>query len=142
MQWHYPLGHLSFPKLKALAELGEIPKRLANVKPPKCAGCIFGAMTKVAWKGKEDQRHIFIATKPGECVSVDQMISTQVRFIAQLKGKLTHDRYKAATIFLVDHYSRLRFVHLMRDLTSEETINAKLAFEQYAREFCCTSRQK
>ena len=119
--------------MKTLAELGEIPKRLAKVVPPKCAGCIFGAMTKVAWKGKEDQRHIFIATKPGECVSVDQMISTQVGFIAQLKGKLTRDRYKAATIF-VDHYSRLRFVHLMRDLTSEETINAKLAFEQYARD--------
>jgi hypothetical protein len=133
MRWHYRLGHLSFPKLKTLAELGEIPKRLAKVVPPKCAGCIFGAMTKVAWKGKEDQRHIFVATKPGECVSVDQMISTQVGFIAQLKGKLTRDRYKAATIF-VDHYSRLRFVHLMRDLTSEETINAKLAFEQYARD--------
>ena len=80
MRWHYRLGHLSFPKLKLLAQLGEIPKRLANVHPPKCAGCIFGAMTKVAWKGKEDQRHIFIATKPGECVSVDQMISTQVGF--------------------------------------------------------------
>ena len=133
MRWHYRLGHLSFPKLKTLAELGEIPKRLAKVVPPKCAGCIFGAMTKVAWKGKAEQRHIFVATMPGECVSVDQMISTQVGFIAQLKGKLTRDRYKAATIF-VDHYSRLRFVHLMRDLTSEETINAKLAFEQYARD--------
>ena len=131
MRWHYRLGHLPFSKLKLLAQLGEIPKRLAKVTPPKCAGCIFAAMTKVPWKGKEDQRHIFTATKPGECVSVDQMISTQVGFIAQLKGKLTRNRYKAATIF-VDHFSRLRFVHLMRDLSSEETISEKLAFEQYA----------
>ena len=133
MRWHYRLGHLPFSKLQLLAQLGEIPKRLAKVVAPKCAGCIFAAMTKVPWKGKEDQCHIFTATKPGECVSIDQMISTQVGFIAQLKGKLTRDRYKAATIF-VDHFSRLRFVHLMRDLSSEETINAKLAFEQYARD--------
>jgi hypothetical protein len=132
MHWHYRLGHLPFSKLKLLAQLGEIPKRLAKVVAPKCAGCIFAAMTKVPWKGKEKQHHIFTATKPGECVSVDQMISTQVGFIAQLKGKLTRDRYKAATVF-VDHFSRLRFVHLMRDLSSEETIHAKLAFEQYAR---------
>ena len=125
MRWHYRLGHLPFAKLKILAKLGEIPKRLAKVFPPKCAGCIFGAMTKMPWRSR--------ATKPGECVSVDQMISTHVGFIAQLKGKLTRDRYKAATIF-VDHYSRLRFVHLMRNLSSEETINAKLAFEQYARD--------
>ena len=43
------------------------------------------------------------------------MVSTQVGFFAQLKGKLTVQRYHGATIF-VDHYSRLRFVHLMRIL--------------------------
>ena len=40
MSWHYRLGHLSFAKLKLLALLGEIPKRLANVKPPMCAGVL------------------------------------------------------------------------------------------------------
>ncbi len=34
MHWHYRLGHLSFPKLKALANIGEIPKHLANMLPP------------------------------------------------------------------------------------------------------------
>ena len=88
-------------------------------------GCRLQSAGAGACSGFEVQRfHIFVATKPGECVLVDQMISTQVGFIAQLKGKLTRDRYKAATIFV--------FVHLMRDLTSEETINAKLAFEEYA----------
>ena len=91
-------------------------------------------MTKVPWRGKEDQtKQIFVATAPGQCVSVDQMISTQVGFVAQLKGKLTTKRYRAATIF-VDHYSRLRYVHLMQSLTSEETCAAKRAFELFAQQ--------
>jgi hypothetical protein len=62
---------------------------------------------------------------------VDQMVSTQVGFYAQMTGKLTNRRYRGATIF-VDHYSRLRFVHLMQDLKSDKTIKAKRAFEQFA----------
>ena len=132
MRWHYRLGHLPFVKLQQLAKNGEIPRRLAKVTPPKCAGCIFGAMTKKKWRDNtQDTHHIFVATKPGECVSVDQMISTQVGFVAQLKGRLTTQRYRAATIF-VDHYSRVRYVHLMQSLTSIETIAAKRAFERFA----------
>jgi hypothetical protein len=53
MHWHYRLGHLPFVKLKQLALNGEILKKLVKVKPPKCAGCLFGAMTKIPWRGKE-----------------------------------------------------------------------------------------
>jgi hypothetical protein len=74
---------------------------------------------------------VFVATKEGQCVSVDQMISMQLGFIAQLKGTLTKKRYTVATIF-VDHYSRLKYVHLMTRLTSEETIEAKQAFKHFA----------
>ncbi len=70
---------------------------------------------------------MFVATKAGQCVSVDQLISTQVGFIAQLKVTLTKKRYTAATIFVV-HYSRLKYNHLMTKLTSEETMEAKQAF--------------
>jgi hypothetical protein len=59
------------------------------------------------------------------------MISTQVGFIVQLKGTLTRKRYTAATIF-IDHNLRLKYVHLMTRLTSEETIEAKQAFEHFA----------
>ena len=38
MHWHYWLGRQSFPKLKFLAKIGEIPKYLANVPLPVCAG--------------------------------------------------------------------------------------------------------
>jgi hypothetical protein len=47
MRWHYHLGHSPFVKLKQLALNGEISKKLVKVKPPKCAGCLFGAMTRI-----------------------------------------------------------------------------------------------
>jgi hypothetical protein len=84
-------------------------------------------------QGSKASHEVFITTKPGECVSVEQMTLTEVGFYAQLKGKLTNKRYKPATVF-VNHLSHLRFVHLQLDASSEETIVAKLAFEQYAAE--------
>jgi hypothetical protein len=135
MRWHHCLGHLSFPKLKKLASNGKIPKRLAKVKPPVCAGCLFGAMTKVPWQGKEGEsdHKVFVAAKPRQIVSVDQMISTQVGFIAQLKGGLTKQRYTAAMVF-TDHYSRLQYIYLMTRLTLQETVDAKRAFEHFAKQ--------
>jgi hypothetical protein len=127
MHWHYRLG------LKQLTLNGEIPKKLAKVKPPKCAGCLFGAMTKIPWRGRETKasHEVFIATKLGECISVEQMTLTEVGFYAQMKGKLTKKQYRCATVF-VDHYSRLRFVHLQVDDSSVKTAAAKRAFETFA----------
>ncbi len=74
MRWHYRLGHASFATLKKMAQNGEIPKRFAKVLPPKCVGCLFGAMTKIPWRGKESKasHEVFVATKPGECILVDK----------------------------------------------------------------------
>jgi hypothetical protein len=131
MCWHYRLGHLSFCKLKQLTLNGKIPKKLTKVLPPRCAGCLLGAMTKLPWQGKETKANhkVFVATKPGECILVGQMTSMEVGFYAQLKGRLTKKYYKCATIF-VNHFSRLRFVYLQLDNKSDETLAAKLAFEQ------------
>jgi hypothetical protein len=91
-------------------------------------------MTKVAWQtSKSNSGEIYQATRPGECVSVDQLQSMQAGFIAQLKGRLTTRRYTAATVF-VDHYSHLRYIHLMSSMSSQETTEAKRAFEQFAAE--------
>jgi len=124
MRWHYRLGHLTFAKLKQLALNGEILKKLVKITPPKCAGCLFSAMTKIPWRGKETKasHEVFITTNLGDCVSVDQMTSTEVRFFAQMKGKLTKRRYRCATIF-VDHFS-----------CSAETLGDKRAFETFAAE--------
>jgi hypothetical protein len=135
MRWHYRLRHKSFSRHKNLALNGEIPTRLANVRPPRCAGCLFGAMTKVPWrtKGHHNIDHpVFPATKPGECVSVDHMQSTEPGFYGQAKGALIKTCFRNATIF-IDHYSHLKFVYLMTtNLTSKETIDAKRAFERFA----------
>jgi hypothetical protein len=133
MRWHYRLEHLPFIKLKQLALNGEIPKKLAKVKPHKCVSCLFGAMTKISWRDKETKasHEVFIATKPGECVSVDQMTSTEVGFYAQMKGKLTKKHDRCATVF-IDHYSCIRFVHLQVDNSSVKTVAAKHAFETFA----------
>jgi hypothetical protein len=135
MHWHYRLGHLTFDKLKQLALNGKIPKKLAHIKPPKCAGCLFGTMTKIPWCGKESKssHKAFVTTKLGKTVSVDQMVSTKVGFFAQLKGKLTKKWYWCCTIF-VDHYSRLHFVHNQIDDSSIETVATKHAFEKFAAE--------
>ena len=130
MRWHYRLGHASFATLTKMAQGREILKPLAKVQPPKCPGRLFGAMTKIPWRGKESKasHEVFVATKPGECILVDQMVTTQVGFYAQMTGKLTTRRYRGATIF-VDHFSRVRFIHLMQDSSSVKTIKAKRAFE-------------
>jgi hypothetical protein len=90
-------------------------------------------MTKVPWKGQEtsSDHQVFVATKAGHCISVDQLISMQVGFIAQLKGSLTKKQYTAATVF-VNHYSKLKYIHLMTKLTSEEKMEAKLVFKHFA----------
>ncbi len=129
------MGHLSFQKLKQLALNGELPKKLSKFKPPKCAGCLFGAMTKLPWRGKESasSHKIFIAAKPGEIVSVNQTEFTEVDFFAQLKGSVTKKRYRYCTVF-VDHFSRLRFVHLQIEDSPAETMLAKQAFDKFAAE--------
>jgi uncharacterized protein with PIN domain len=51
----------------------------------------------------------------------------------QLKGRLTTQRYNSAMVF-VDHYSRLQYIHLMTAMTLKQTIEAKIAFERFAKE--------
>ena len=107
MRWHYHLGHLPFGRLQQLARNGGIPKKLADVRPPRCAGCLYGAMTKEPWRTKqrhEETHPVFAATKPGKCVSVNHMQLLEPGFYGQAKGGLTKTRYRNATVF-VDHYS-------------------------------------
>ena len=133
-RWHLRLGHLSYAKLDKMAKAGILPKRLSGIEPLKCASCTYGDMTKKPWWSKAQPGHIKPASKPGECVSVDQMVSTTPGFIAQLKSPvLTRRRYSVATIF-VDHYSSLSYVHLQETQSSQDTLAAKHAFEAYARD--------
>jgi hypothetical protein len=95
---------------------------------------MFGKATKRPWRTKtpanSDNRSRTI-TKPGDCVSVDQLESSTPGFIAQLRGIPTTKRYLVATIF-VDHYSGLSYTHLQKSTSAIETVDAKDAFERYA----------
>ena len=87
---------------------------------------------KRPWRVKGDDKiNAKVATRPGQVVSVDQLESNTTGFIAQLKGKLTQQRYNYATVF-VDQFSGYTFVYLQHRITSEETVQAKHAFERAA----------
>ena len=89
-------------------------------------------MTKRPWRVKgEDKSASETASRPGQVVSVDQLEANTPGLIAQLKGKLTQQRYKYAMVF-VDQFSGYTFVYLQKRLTSEETVMAKHAFESSA----------
>ena len=88
---------------------------------------MFAAMTKKPWRTKGRNTggqvgRIIKITRPGQCVSVDMLESSQVGFIAHMKGRLTKKRYRYATVFFLDHFSDLKYVHCMSEITSEETI--------------------
>ena len=59
-------------------------------------------------------------------LSVDQIVSSQPGLIPQISGFLTSKRLLGATIF-VYHVSDYVYVHLMRDLTLDETLLDKEA---------------
>jgi GAG-pre-integrase domain len=134
LEWHSRLSHISMKRLQTMALRGQLPRRLANCPIPSCQSCLFGKQTRRPWRTKDLTNVIkgIEAEKPGDCVSVDQLESSVPGLVGQLKGSLTHKRYKVATIF-VDHFSALSFVHLQLSTNAEETLQAKLEFEKYAR---------
>ena len=129
---HYRFQHISFSKLQEMARQGILPRKLAHCKIPSCSACLYGKATKRAWRSKlgkqTTERKIL---KPGEVISVDQMVSPVPGLIAQMVGFLTRQRYKYATVF-VDQASHMGFIYLQKTCTAEETIEAKGAFERYA----------
>jgi hypothetical protein len=134
LAWHYRLGHIPFSKIKQMATRGDLPARLANCTVPRCQACLFGKATRRAWRSKAP-RNLKLpptATSPGAVVSIDQMVSATPGLIAQMRGFLTRKRYTVTTVF-VDHFSGLSFVYLQQTTTALETIEAKHAFERYAK---------
>jgi hypothetical protein len=130
--WHYRLGHIPFSRLQTMAKDGLLPRRLSDCRLPKCASCIYGKMTRRAKRTENEASKIEArtVTGPGACVSVDQLESSMLGLIGHMKGIPTVQRYRCATVY-VDHYSRLSYVHLQKQLTSEETVQGKVAFEKF-----------
>ena len=136
LKLHYRLGHISMHRIKQMAKMGLIPKKIADIQPPMCASCQFGKATRRPWRTKalpSQAAKLKPITGPGSCVSVDQMESPTPGLIAQLKGILTTKRYRVATIF-VDHYSRFSYVYLQTSTSAKETLEAKQSFEAYCQQ--------
>ena len=128
---HNCLNHLSFKTIQVMTANGHFPKNLVDCQIPICLACMFGKLSCCPWRTKSQaMKSIKLCTYSGQCVSVDQLESPTLGLIAQLKGIPTTKQYVAATIF-VDHFSRLSFVHLQMSLSSEDTLQAKRAFERY-----------
>jgi GAG-pre-integrase domain len=134
LAWHYRLGHLSFEKIRQMAVRGDLPAALRDCRVPKCAACMFGKARKRAWRSKAPVNKVKTppVTAPGSVVAIDQMISAVPGFLAQMRGFITGKRYKVITVF-VDQFSDLSFVYTQKSTTAEETVQAKEAFERYAK---------
>ena len=101
LRWHYRLGHVSFRRIQLMAKRNELPKKLFEAKIPLCPACQYGKMIRRPWRTKPQQtgKQVCTVTAPGQVVSVDQQLeSTTVGFIGQLKGILTTRRYKYAKV--------------------------------------------
>jgi hypothetical protein len=131
---HYKYGHISMKKLQEMAKQGIIPKRLTKCRIPTCSACLYSKATKRPWRNKttKTDQNDNAPTKPGQVVSVDQLVSPTPGLIAQMSGFLTTKRYKYATVY-VDQYSRYGFIFLQKTASGQETVEGKAAFESMAR---------
>src|SRR5210317_790954 len=135
LRYHHRFGHISFAKLHNMAKQNIIPRRLAKCQPPTCSACLFAKATRRQWRHKRrkhwtEKKQV---NKPGQVISVDQLISPTPGFVAQMTGILTKKRYKCATIY-VDQFSGFGYVYLQKSTDAEETIKGKRAFEACAKQ--------
>ena len=116
-----------------MSESGFLPAEFAKMKKiPKCPGCEFGKGHKRPWRVKGSPGGSIkkeFETNPGDAVSTDQIVSAQEGLKPQVTGTLTSARIIGATVF-VDHASSYMYVHLMRSLSTECTLEAKAACER------------
>jgi transposase InsO family protein len=135
LQYHLKFNHASPVRIQAMAKAGTIPSRLVKCPILVCTMCLFGKATRKPWQHKhlDNAKQVQIPTIPGKVISVDQMISPTPGLVAQMTGKHTLARYCYATVF-IDHASDLSFIHLQKTATVEETMEAKEAFERYAKQ--------
>jgi hypothetical protein len=74
-----------------MAKMGIIPKRMAKCPVPTCLACLYAKAIRRKWRGKtaNNSDEATKPSKPGECISVDQLKSPTPGLIAQLSGFLT-----------------------------------------------------
>ena len=89
--------------------------------------CQFGQAHCHPWKNKGKRSGSIQTpeqTKPGDGMSVDQIVSSQPGLIPQMSGFLSNQILWGATTF-VNHVSDYVYVNLMRDLSLTNTLIKK-----------------
>ena len=132
LRYHYDMGHISFAKLQQMAKQRVLPHHLSKCAIPVCSACQYAKATRRPWRAKTASSHDRTTpSKPGEVISVDQLVSPVPGLIAQMTGFITKQRYKYATVY-IDQYSGFSFVYLQRTASAQETLQSKQAMERYA----------
>ncbi len=135
MAWHVRLGHIPFQRMFRLCEHKYLPKRFLRLrtKPLICPSCLFGKQKRRPWRTKAQPGTIRHAheTQPGDATSIDHVISHQPGLVPRMDGRHTKQRINSACVF-IDHVSGLSYSHLQTSVDNEQTIQAKLGYEQFA----------
>ena len=134
--WHHRLGHLPFDKMLRLCERGYLPRRFKEALSSKklvCPSCIFGKCKKKPWRtrGLPGTIRRPSETEPGNRVSIDHVLSAQPGLVPRMDGRHTLDRINSVCVF-IDHVTKLSYSHMQTSVSNEQTVMAKVAFEQFA----------
>jgi hypothetical protein len=132
LKWHQRLAHMHFGAIQDLARQGRHPKALLQCDPPLCRSCQFGKAhhRPVAPPGKAhpiDSNDLH----PGDCVSVDQLESSEPGYVDVHCGKPTTAQYHAASLY-TDHASHFMYLKCHYYTGAAEAIEGKRRFEQLA----------
>jgi hypothetical protein len=96
---------MSAAKMQSMAKRGLLPKKLAKCQIPTCTSCLYGKTTRRPWRTKpkvgQQGGKLRTGSEPAKCISINQLESNTPGLIAQIKGWLTKNRYKVATILLI-----------------------------------------
>jgi hypothetical protein len=133
LRYHQKFNHISPKRIQMMAKQRIIPYRLSKCPIPICTACLYGKATKRKWRHKhsDNDKVAYVPTRPGEIVSIDQMISPTAGLVAQNTGILTKDRYKVATVF-IDQATDFSYVAIQKTSSAIETLKAKMMFERAA----------
>ena len=99
---------------------------------------MFGRATKRRWRtGKQYSSIVSPSDRPGDTTSIDHVISAQPGLVPRIDGRHSKARITAGCVF-IDHASRFSYTHLQTSVDNEQTIEAKLGYERYAKSFGVT----
>jgi Reverse transcriptase (RNA-dependent DNA polymerase) len=131
LRYHQKFNHVSPKRIQLMAKQRILPFRLSKCPIPVCTACLYGKATKRNWRSKHsnNMNAAHVPTRPGEVISIDQMISPTAGLVAQNTGALTKARYKVATVF-IDHATDYSYVSIQKSTSAEETIKSKMVFER------------